>query len=108
MTASTDFAIDHLTEEQAAIARAVLQTLPSGASGGGCRAFFTPDEWRDRGEKYGVESALVLVHDGGALAPYCNLDYMEYDKIEALGAAMNKLGYYVEQCTSWYSAVYKL
>lgn len=103
-----DFATDHLeTDEQRKIAETIIKTLPKGASGGGCQAFYTPQEWAERGE-YGKNSVLILCHDGGALAPYCNFDYMRYECIDQMNNALKAIGYYCEQCTSWYSAVYPI
>ena len=68
--------------------------------------FYTPAEWKVRGEKHGNEAVLVIVHDGGDLAPLCNYDYGCYDDIEAFSAFLGGLGYYVEDATGWYSAVY--
>jgi hypothetical protein len=77
------------------------------ADTGGCRPFYSPNEWKERGEEYGTLSELVIVHDGGDLAPYFNLDYYCYDKYEAMQAALSEHGFYFDQCTSWYSAVYQ-
>lgn len=76
-------------------------------STGGCKAFYSPAEWRERGEEYGLESELILCHDGGCLAPCCNWDYECYALVEKLRKALEKAGCWVEQCTSWYSAVYR-
>ena len=101
------FETAHLTGECLKVAEIIKSVLHSKANDGGCRSFFSPDEWKAKGEVYGTESVLVLVHDGGDLAPYCNYDYMQYDKIDSLSEALEQAGYYVENCTSWYSAVYK-
>ena len=73
---------------------------------GGTRAFYSPAEWRERGEQYGTKSVLVVVHDGGGLAPCCNLDYEAYDLHDALVKTLDKHGVWIEQCTCWYSAIY--
>lgn len=77
-------------------------------SGFGCKAFYSPAQWRERGEEYGRESKLILCYDGGDLREYCNWDYQNYRAIDRLSAHLAKHGYYVEQCTSWYSAVYPI
>ena len=69
--------------------------------------FKTPQEWAERGEDYGLKSVLVVLHDGGNQAPYLNLDYCAYKCHEKMAEALRDIGYYVEQCTCWYSAVYK-
>lgn len=88
------------------IINTIQDTFGKDASGGGCRLFYTVDEWKDRGEEYGTTAALILVHDGGDAAPFLNLNYMVYDLHEKLRASVSKQGFYIEQCTSWYSAMY--
>ncbi len=73
---------------------------------GGCKAFYSPAEWTVRGEKYGLESVLIVCHDGGEHTAYFNFDYLEYDRMEEMRLALAMAGVWVEQCTSWYSAVY--
>ena len=68
--------------------------------------FWAPEAWKERGESYGCNSVLVLVHDGGALAPCCNWDY-DSPLREAFSDFLETLGLYCEQCTSWYSAIYR-
>lgn len=74
-------------------------------SGGG---LYSAKQWRDRGELYGRSSKLVIVHDGGDLAPYLNLDYMCYKNYDKQVEFFRKYGYYIETCTCWYSAVYPI
>lgn len=73
---------------------------------GGCRVFYSPQEWMKRGEEYGRDSLLVVVHDGGMHAGSLSYDREQYARVEALNAALQPLGVFVEQCTGWYSAVY--
>lgn len=73
---------------------------------GGCRVFYSPEEWADRGESYGRDSLLIVVHDGGNHAPYFNLDYCAYEAWEDMLAYLREHGVYAEQCTSWYTAIY--
>lgn len=109
-----DMSMDHLNENQKKIAMAILEgtTKIKGSdyvlSGGGCKAFYTPEEWEDRQEMYGLQSELVIVHDGGDLAPCFNHDYMSWDHMEAVQDALFEIGYFAEQCTSWYTAIYRL
>lgn len=70
-------------------------------------SFKTPEEWKGRGEKYGTESVLVVMHDGPPLNTYFNLDYCADAHIEKLWKALGKIGMRAEQCTSWYSAIYR-
>jgi len=71
------------------------------------RNFYTPAEWRARGERYGLKSELIVVHDGGDLAPFFNPDYMCWSLHTAMNETLEKAGYYAEPCTSWYTAIYK-
>jgi len=75
---------------------------------GGCRAFYTTTEWAARLECYGLNAELIVVHDGGGLAPFFNWDYAQPQDVEGMRKALAKKGYYAEQCTSWYTAIYRL
>lgn len=107
-----DFDTHHLTGDARKVADAIVAFLKGrlgqDPSGGGCRAFYDAKEWRERGERYGRNAVLVLVHDGGDLAPLCNWDYGDDQGREAFELYLSKLGFYVERCTSWYSGVYPL
>ena len=74
----------------------------------GGQAFYSPSEWKKRGEQYGLKSEMIIVHDGGDLAACCNLDYECYKLNEQFIEKLAEAGVYIEQCTSWYSAVYKI
>lgn len=74
---------------------------------GGCKAFYSPAEWLARNEQYGLKSLLVVVHDGGCLAPICNMDYGDFGLYAAFQAKLHAAGFFVEGCTSWYSAIYE-
>ena len=74
---------------------------------GGSKVFASPKEWAEKGEKYGLNSHLIIVHDGGDIAKLCNPDYEEYDLMDKFQKFIDSLGYYLEGCTSWYSAIYK-
>lgn len=77
------------------------------ANHGGGGRFYSTQQWRDRGESYGINSELIITHDGGDHAPAFNLDYGH-----APSSQLNQLlaahGVYVEACTNWYSAVYPI
>ena len=107
-----DFDHSHLTGEAKDIAKIVYEhvksVLDSEPDGGGCKTFYSPEAWADRGEAYGTESLLVLVHDGGSLAPFCNLDYGAFKLFDGFQEELSKHGYFCELCTGWYSAIYKV
>lgn len=73
----------------------------------GGKMFYTPKEWKARGELYGTKALVVVVHDGGDHAPYFNWDYECYKAVEGLTEELAKIGCFPEQCTCWYSAIYK-
>ena len=73
---------------------------------GGCRTFYSPEAWRERGERYGRESCLIVVHDGGDYAYAFNYAYGDSKLMEAMREALNAEGYYAEACTGWYTAIY--
>jgi len=75
---------------------------------GGCKAFYSPKEWKERGEDYGLESELIVVHDGGDLASIFNLDYGCYDLNAKMDEALRRHGVWMESCTCWYTAIYEL
>lgn len=74
---------------------------------GGCKVFYSPQEWRDRGEDYGTESVLVICHDGGDHGRICCWEREDYKMIEKFQEFMKDHGYFCEQCTCWYSAIYR-
>jgi hypothetical protein len=73
---------------------------------GGCRAFYSPKEWRERDEEYGGKADLIVVHDGGSLAPFFNYDYRAYSMVDEMSKRLDQAGAWAEPCTSWYTAIY--
>lgn len=104
----TGFSSKHLVGETKKIADIVNLVIGESACSGGCKAYYSPEEWEDRGEEYGKKSKLVVVHDGGDLAYYCNSDYGNFDQMGKLEKTLANYGYYIESCTCWYSAIYKI
>jgi hypothetical protein len=75
---------------------------------GGCRAFYSPREWIARGELYGEDGVLIVVYDGGDLKYHFNGDAGEeigWEIPEATADALEKGGFYYEECTCWYSVI---
>ena len=111
-----DMTTEALNTGQKRIANTILETIADmngyndkyPISGGGCKAFYTPDEWLDRGEDYGIRSKLIVCHDGGDLLPYFSYDGTGYGRNERMVEALEKLGYYAEQCTCWYTTIYPI
>lgn len=75
---------------------------------GGCKAFYSPAEWAARRERYGAKSELVIVYDGGDVGDAFSHDRECYGLIDQLATRLRELGLYSEECTGWYSAVYKI
>lgn len=73
---------------------------------GGCRAFYSPEQWKARKEQYGTTGVLVVVYDGGDVGQYFGLDHECYVLHEAMRQALHKAGFWAEECTCWYSAIY--
>ncbi len=73
---------------------------------GGCRAFYTPKEWKERGEPYGKGACLIICHDGGDLAPVFNLDYESYMTYDTMFGRLLAEGFLAEQMYGWCTAIY--
>jgi hypothetical protein len=74
---------------------------------------YTGAQWKARGEDYGQDSLLVILHEEGDHRPFFSMDACyrtgaasDYEPFEALMAELQKHGLWFETCTSWYSAVY--
>lgn len=77
-------------------------------SSGGCVVFYSPEEWKARGERYGRDAELIIVYDGGDHGMYFSHSYECYEAIEKMRLALEKVGVYTEECTHWYSGVYSI
>jgi hypothetical protein len=86
----------------------VTTAIGDGPCTGGCRPFYSPEEWKERGEAFGNNAELIICHDGGDFARVFNISYENYELQESVREMLAKIGYYTEQCTSWCTAVYKL
>jgi hypothetical protein len=110
--AANDFDIpEGLSELGQRAARAIVayarHIFGPDSSGGGCRAFYTPQEWRDRGEQYGLGSELIVVYDGGDLYQLLNMDAGNWSIYDEMDTRLRKQGVYAEECTCWYGAIYQ-
>lgn len=72
----------------------------------GYRDFYTREEWVARGEAYGRNACLIVIHDGGTLAPLFNYAYESYGLMDHMDKDLKQAGFYFESCTCWYSAIY--
>jgi hypothetical protein len=84
---------------------------------GGCKAFYSPEEWRSRGEQYGLRAELIVVYDGGEFREFFSMDacYANarpgidcYAPMETMRKALERVGLFAEECTGWYAAIYNL
>lgn len=94
-------------------AYAILRTLKAHkvdyiSSVPNARLFYTPQEWRDRGEQYGTESELVVLYEEGDHRRFFAMggEPADYRTHEAMRAALDVVGVYHEECNGWYGAVY--
>ena len=74
---------------------------------GGCTPFYSPEQWKERGEEYGLESELVVVHDGGDVCNWMAYDCEHPNLRAAMDEALSEVGLWAECCTCWYTAIYK-
>jgi hypothetical protein len=77
-------------------------------STGGCTPFYSPVEWKAKGEEYGLNSRLIVVYDGGDLRHFFSYQSEATSLVQRMSEALNEAGYWAEPCTVWYSAIYKL
>lgn len=75
---------------------------------GGCTTFYSPKQWKERDERYGTNSLLLVVHDGGDVSNFFNYDCECYELINKMDKALREAGFYAECCTNWHTAIYKL
>lgn len=55
----------------------IIETMKARGVGNddvGCKVFYSPSEWRTRGEEYGNKSELIVVYDGGKHRSMFNMD----------------------------------
>ncbi len=68
---------------------------------GDCKVFYSPEEWRERGEWYGTNSELVVVYDGSEARYLAEFN-------PGIEEVLARLNLFIECCTHWYAAVYKI
>lgn len=72
----------------------------------GCRAFYSPQEWKQRGEEYGHNALLILVYDGGDITTCMDPAKGQHDLVDRFSDNLEQNGFVLEPCTHWYSAIY--
>lgn len=85
--------------------RCASGAFPRSIDTNGCRAFYTPDEWQDREERYCLGAELIIVHDRGDLHTLLGGEDTESSGI--LDDLLREEGYYLEAGTDWYHGLYK-
>lgn len=106
--ANTDLRIpDNLMPRAAEAHRVILGVIRRfrATFTGGCRAFYSRREWRERGEAYGTNAHLIVAYDGGDLSDFFRLGGDE-GRWRAMDSALRAVGLYAEECTGWYAAIY--
>jgi len=77
---------------------------------GGCKVFYSPTEWKARGEKYCTGSTLVVVYDGADARRAFNMDYgyeTKYKHMNDINERLDAVGVFPEEGTGWYCGIYK-
>ena len=73
--------------------------------------YYDPEEWRERGELYGLESELIMAYDGNIMFYIMNPGYSAnptsaYEMHDRFIDKLHEVGFWVEPCTHWYAAFY--
>lgn len=73
---------------------------------GGCRAFFSADEWTKKlGNRYGRGAELIVVYDGGSLPDFFRLGENE-NRYTAMRDALREVDLYSEELTYCSSSIH--
>jgi hypothetical protein len=75
---------------------------------GGCRAFYSPEEWRGLGHSCGPGALLVVCHDGGSVGDAFSYDNGRYKLIEAMARELAKIGVFAEQATTTHTVIFPI
>lgn len=73
---------------------------------GGCKPFYSPDEWRERGEWRAIggepdSTVLIVCHDGGDMSHYSGAPKIW----SAIDTALNAAGYRVNYGEHWWTYI---
>lgn len=106
MLSTQDLALPTDTQHTITAYKAITKVLKAckATNTGGCKAFYTPKEWAALGHRYNPHAILIVVHDGGDLAPFFNPDYENYRLIRKMNQAIEAAGFWTESadCTLTY------
>lgn len=76
---------------------------------GGCKAFYSPEEWTQvSGNPVSRAALMVICHDGGNMAPRFNLDYEQYKLYDSIDPMLRPRGLWRDHMTSVESRIYRL
>jgi hypothetical protein len=86
-------------------------------STGGCRTFYSPSEWKEKGETSGRNAILIVVYDGSSVKYHFSMDAAYetkgnkvgseiYEKTEAMQTYLNEADFRYEELTRWCAAIY--
>jgi hypothetical protein len=106
-----DFRTSHLRGDAKKLAEAVKKLVRDmngeEPDGGGCPAFITTAQRRRMGWSPVKGTVMVLVFDGGDLAPYMNPNYGDKAKYNAMQDLIRRMGYWTEYESGVEASVYK-
>ena len=93
------------------LAKAIAKLAKQRDWNAGQKVFWSPKQWEEKGESYGTDSDLVVLHEGGDHASFFSLDHSynggSYDDYEDQLKFLSKHGFYCESLYSWSSAIYE-
>jgi uncharacterized protein (TIGR02996 family) len=72
----------------------------------GCRAFYSPQQWKERGEEFGHDALLILVYDSGDIGMCMDPAMGQHDLVDRFRENLELHGFVIEPCTHWYSSIY--
>lgn len=84
----------------------------------GQKVFWSPKEWKEKGERYGEGAAFIVIHEGGDHAPYFSMDHAyetgSYKQYEEQLKLLSEHDFWSEGIYRWstsineYKEIYKL
>ena len=99
-----------LSRKARKLAKAIAKLAKQRDWNAGQKVFWSPKEWKEKGECYGLKSQLVILHEGGDHAPFFSLDHSYYDGWERYEEQLKFLsqhGFWIEGLYTWSSAIYE-
>jgi hypothetical protein len=72
----------------------------------GCRAFYSPQQWKERGEEYGHDALLILVYDAGDIGMCMDPAEGQHELVDQFRENLDRHGFVIEPLSHWCSAIY--